>query len=64
MRQNISGTQKKLLGELSETLIPASDTPGAKDVSAHLFALMMIGDCYKKEDKGYHQIFLNKNTGV
>lgn len=47
----VSGSQEKLMAELAETIIPATDTPGAKDVSAHLFALMMIDDCYKKEDQ-------------
>jgi Gluconate 2-dehydrogenase subunit 3 len=39
------------LAELAETIIPKTDTPGAKDISAHLFALMMVDDCYKKEDQ-------------
>jgi hypothetical protein len=47
----IDGDQEKLLAELSETIIPKTDTPGAKDVSAHLFALMMVDDCYKQEDQ-------------
>jgi hypothetical protein len=42
----IDGKDEELLSELSETIIPKTDTPGAKDVSAHLFALMMIDDCY------------------
>ncbi|HZE84307.1 MAG TPA: gluconate 2-dehydrogenase subunit 3 family protein [Puia sp.] len=47
----ISGEQESFLGELSETIIPATDTPGAKDLSAHLFVLKMVDDCYKKEDR-------------
>ena len=47
----LNGSQEKLMAELAETLIPATDTPGAKDISAHLFALMMVDDCYKKEDQ-------------
>lgn len=42
----INGKDEELLSDLSETIIPKTDTPGAKDVSAHLFALMMIDDCY------------------
>jgi len=42
----INGGDEDLLSELSETIIPKTDTPGAKDVGAHLFALMMIDDCY------------------
>ena len=52
----IDSNQEKLLVELSETIIPATSTPGAKDVYAHLFALKMIDDCYKKEDQ---QKFVN-----
>lgn len=48
---SVTGEQEKLLSELCETIIPATDTPGAKDISAHLFALMMVDDCYKKEDQ-------------
>ena len=47
----IDGEQEKLLAELAETIIPATTTPGAKDVSAHLFALKMLDDCYSKEDQ-------------
>lgn len=42
----ISGDQQDLLAEIAETIIPATDTPGAKAVTAHLFALKMIDDCY------------------
>ena len=42
----IDGRDEDILSELSETIIPKTNTPGAKDVSAHLFALMMIDDCY------------------
>ena len=49
---------------------PKTDTPGAKDISAHLFALQMIDDCYEKEDqqkfisglKAFEE-FSNKETG-
>jgi hypothetical protein len=48
---SIDSDQEKLIAELAETIIPKTDTPGAKDVSAHLFALMMVDDCYKQEDQ-------------
>jgi len=48
---SIDATQEKLLEELTETIIPATSTPGAKDIYAHLFALKMMDDCYKKEDR-------------
>jgi hypothetical protein len=45
----IDGKQEKLIAELAETIIPKTDTPGAKDVYAHLFILKMVDDCYEKE---------------
>jgi hypothetical protein len=48
---SIDPTQEKLLEALADTLIPATDTPGAKDVSTHLFTLKMLDDCYSKEDQ-------------
>lgn len=47
----ISGDQEKLIAELSETIIPKTDTPGAKDLYAHLFVLKMVDDCYEKKDQ-------------
>ncbi len=47
----ISGDEEKLMAELCETILPATDTPGAKAVGAHLFALLMVNDCYVKEDQ-------------
>jgi hypothetical protein len=66
----IDGDQEKMLAELAETIIPKTDTPGAKDISAHLFALQMIDDCYKEEEqqkfisglKAFEE-FSNKETG-
>lgn len=48
---SIDAAQEKLLEELTETILPAGSTPGAKDIYAHLFALKMLDDCYKKEDQ-------------
>lgn len=45
----INGSDEKLLAEIAETILPASQTPGAKDTYAHLFALKMVDDCYEKE---------------
>lgn len=47
----IDGRDEELLSEVSETIIPKTNTPGAKDVSAHLFALMMIDDCDDPADQ-------------
>lgn len=48
---SIDADEEALLAEIAETILPATDTPGAKDVYAHLFALTMIDDCAKKENQ-------------
>jgi hypothetical protein len=52
---DISADQEKLIGDISETIIPKTNTPGSKDLSLHLFVLKMLDDCYKKEDQ---QLFI------
>ncbi len=47
----IGAHEEASLAELAETIIPATSTPGAKDISAHLFALKMLDDCYSKDDR-------------
>jgi hypothetical protein len=49
---SISADQEALLAELAETIIPKTTSPGAKDISAHRFALKMMDDCRSKEDQG------------
>jgi hypothetical protein len=48
---SISADDEALLAELCETLLPKTTTPGAKDLSAHLFVLTMVDDCRTKEDQ-------------
>lgn len=48
---NISSVDESMLAELSEAIIPKTKSPGAKDISAHLFVLTMVDDCTKKEDQ-------------
>lgn len=43
--------QENLLAEIAETIIPQTDTPGAKSLKLHLFAMKMVNDCYEKEDQ-------------
>ncbi|GEO05448.1 hypothetical protein AAE02nite_31120 [Adhaeribacter aerolatus] len=38
--------EEALLAELVETIIPETDTPGAKSLQVHRFVLRMIQDCY------------------
>lgn len=40
-----------LLGEVVDTLIPATDNPGAKELNVHLFVLMMIDECHTSEEQ-------------
>ncbi|ARK12463.1 gluconate 2-dehydrogenase subunit 3 family protein [Fibrella sp. ES10-3-2-2] len=45
----VSVDEEALLGELVETLIPETTTPGAKSLKVHQFALRMINDCYGEQ---------------
>ena len=47
----ITPDDENMLAELAETILPKTDTPGAKDLSAHLFALKMVDDCYTKTNQ-------------
>lgn len=47
----ITAEEEALMEDIAATIIPTTDTPGAKEVSAHLFVLQMINDCYKQEDQ-------------
>lgn len=42
----LSGNEEALLGEIVETIIPETTTPGAKSLNVHKFAMRMIHDCY------------------
>jgi hypothetical protein len=48
---SIGGDEEMMMADLGETIIPKTETPGAKDIGAHLFALMMVDDCYKAADQ-------------
>jgi Gluconate 2-dehydrogenase subunit 3 len=47
----LTGGQEKMLAELAETIIPKTNTPGAKDVYAHQFVMKMMDDCASKEEQ-------------
>lgn len=47
----VDGEGENMLAMLADTLIPTTSTPGATDAKAHLFALTMVDDCFKKEDQ-------------
>ncbi|MGV3587461.1 MAG: gluconate 2-dehydrogenase subunit 3 family protein [Adhaeribacter sp.] len=44
----VSPDQETLLAALVETIIPATDTPDAKDLGVHQFIFKMLADCYEK----------------
>jgi hypothetical protein len=43
--------QQNLLDQLTSTLIPTTDTPGAKEVGASLFVSKMLDDCATAADR-------------
>ena len=47
----IDSREEELVALLSETILPATDTPGAKDLSSHLFVLMMVDECFSREER-------------
>jgi len=59
------------LDEVAETIIPKTNTPGAKDAAVGSFMAMMVTDCYESNDqnafyKGISQIddACNKKFGI
>jgi hypothetical protein len=52
---DINSDHEKILASLTDAIIPKTDTPGALDLSAHLFVLKMVDDCYTKEEQ---QVFM------
>ena len=45
----LSPRQEKLLTTVVDTILPVTDTPGAKDLNVHGFVQKMLADCYEKE---------------
>jgi hypothetical protein len=65
---SLDANDEKVFAAFADTLIPKTSTPGAVEVGAHTFALTMIDDCFKKEDrqkwsdslKAFNQLCKNK----
>lgn len=51
---------EELLAEIAETLIPKTDTPGAKELGIHQFVAVMVDDCYDKETQAQFMIGLKE----
>ena len=43
--------QARIISELAQTIIPKTDTPGAKEAGVPGFIDQMLKECYKKEDQ-------------
>ncbi|WJI14936.1 gluconate 2-dehydrogenase subunit 3 family protein [Pseudoxanthomonas winnipegensis] len=46
-----SKTQVALLDEIAETILPRTDTPGAKDAGVGLFMARFVTDCYDPQQQ-------------
>jgi len=46
---NIDEAGQRLIADVAETIIPKTNTPGAKDLNLPAFVLKMIDDCYDKK---------------
>ena len=50
-RLEITRDEEELLGDIAGAMIPGGETPGAREVGAHLFALVMVDDCLPVADR-------------
>jgi hypothetical protein len=48
---HIEPADENMLASLTETILPKTDSPGARELAAHLFALKMVDVCYTKENQ-------------
>lgn len=47
----LTALDETLLASLVDTLIPATDTPGAKALKVHLFVMKMVEDCHDEAEQ-------------
>ncbi len=50
-RIDLDAGNEALIADIAETIIPKTNTPGAKDLHLHQFIMKMLDDCYTKEDQ-------------
>lgn len=48
---SITEKEEAFLAKLADAIIPPTDTPGAAELGAHLFALRMVDDCFSSEEQ-------------
>jgi hypothetical protein len=53
---NFSATDIALLDEVAETILPKTNTPGAKEAKTGAFMTLIVKDCYKPEEQ---KVFLD-----
>jgi hypothetical protein len=53
---NFSNDDVAFLDEMAETILPATNTPGAKEAKVGEFMTVMVRDCYEEKDQ---KIFLD-----
>jgi hypothetical protein len=56
MGTNFSNSDIAFLDEVAETILPKTDTPGAKDAQVGAFMTRIVKDCYTQPDQ---QVFLD-----
>jgi Gluconate 2-dehydrogenase subunit 3 len=47
----VDADRRRLLAEVAETIIPTTDTPGAKAAGAEQFVIRVMRDCYRQEEQ-------------
>ncbi len=47
----VSDKHKAMIEEITEIIIPKTNTPGAKEAKVPEYALIMLADCYPKKDQ-------------
>ena len=47
----VTAAQTTLLAEVSDIIIPTTDTPGAKEAGVHDFIIRVLRDCYAMEEQ-------------
>ena len=50
-KMHINAAQERLVADVAETIIPQTDSPGAKALNIHQFVLKMMDDCHNKKEQ-------------